>query len=91
MVKGVNRQVLEISQPENPYFERILLFVKPEFSGLTAQRLSLQAKDAVAAAQRPVQKQKRRGAARFILWLRMLGCAGAGAALFALGQMIFGN
>ena len=90
MVKGVNRQVLEINQPENPYFERILLFVKPEFSGLTAERLTRQARSAEAQLCGRAPKQKDRARARVSGGLRMLGCAGAGAALFALIQLFFG-
>ncbi len=33
MIKGVNKQVLEITNTENPYFERIVFFVKPEYKG----------------------------------------------------------
>lgn len=30
MLKGVNKQILEISNPDSPYFEKIIFFVKPE-------------------------------------------------------------
>lgn len=39
MLKGVNRQVVEVSQPNSRYFERILYIVKPEFSGLSQSKL----------------------------------------------------
>ena len=39
MLKGVNRQVLEVNRPESRYFERILFVVKPEFSALPAAKL----------------------------------------------------
>ena len=29
MIKGVNRRIIEVSQTENKYFERALLFVNP--------------------------------------------------------------
>ena len=32
MVKGVNRQVLEIHETGSEYFEKALFFVRPEFS-----------------------------------------------------------
>ena len=32
MIKGVNKQVLEVTNTENPYFEKIIFFVKPEYS-----------------------------------------------------------
>ncbi|MBQ6380483.1 MAG: hypothetical protein IJJ41_02635 [Clostridia bacterium] len=39
MLKGVNRQVLEVSEPDSRYFERILFVVKPEFAALSAAKL----------------------------------------------------
>lgn len=39
MIKGVNRQVVELSQPECEYFEKILFFVKPEFAEVSEGKL----------------------------------------------------
>ena len=39
MVKGVNRQVLEIRDPGSPYFERAFFFVKPEYAFTGEQTL----------------------------------------------------
>lgn len=39
MIKGVNRQVLEIHDTGNQYFEKALLFVRPEYSTLSENRL----------------------------------------------------
>ena len=39
MLKGVNRQVVEINQPESKYFERIFYIVKPEFSDMSKSKL----------------------------------------------------
>ncbi len=41
MIKGVNRQVLEITNTENPYFERIIFFVKPEYGNEDRAKLKL--------------------------------------------------
>ena len=30
MLKGINRQMIEVHQPDNPYFERALLVVRAE-------------------------------------------------------------
>ena len=32
MIKGVNRQIIEIVHPDHPYFERALLFVKTPYA-----------------------------------------------------------
>ena len=44
MVKGVNRQVLELNTPLGTYFERVLFFVKPEFSASSEEALQERAR-----------------------------------------------
>ncbi|HCC35562.1 MAG TPA: hypothetical protein DEQ02_08005 [Ruminococcaceae bacterium] len=39
MIKGVNKQIIEISQTGSRYFERALLFVRPEYIGADSARL----------------------------------------------------
>ena len=39
MVKGVNRQVLEICETGSPYFERAFFFVKPEYADTDEKKL----------------------------------------------------
>lgn len=43
MLRGTNKSIIEISETENKYFEKALLFVKPEFSNLSPERLSREA------------------------------------------------
>ncbi len=45
MIKGVNMQVLEIKDTGNDYFDRILLFVKPEYYSVDKTKLQRQAWD----------------------------------------------
>ena len=47
MIKGVNKQVLEITNTENPYFERIVFFVKPEYKGADRAKLKKEAEISV--------------------------------------------
>lgn len=35
MIQGVNHQIVEITRPECEYFERVIFFVKPEFSSVS--------------------------------------------------------
>ena len=39
MIKGVNRQVVEVSETDCDYFERILFFVKPEYAGISEGKI----------------------------------------------------
>ncbi len=45
MVKGVNRQIIEINDTSNRYFERVLLFVSPEGSEISSRELNREAKE----------------------------------------------
>lgn len=43
MIKGVNRQIIEVTQTENMYFERALLVIKPEYTNVGANQLDFEA------------------------------------------------
>ena len=88
MLKGVNRQVVEITQPENKYFERIVLFVRPEYSGASAPWLRQQAAGALPGEAAPPGRKKRLRPVLGAL-LRAGLCAGAGAGLLALAETVF--
>lgn len=53
MIKGVNKQVLEINEPQNGFFEKALFFVKPEYSGMGEGRLKESAKKEIENAGKP--------------------------------------
>lgn len=40
MVKGVNKSVIEISETGNKFFNKIILFVSPEYSGKSDKQLA---------------------------------------------------
>ena len=82
MIKGINRQVVEITQVENEYFERILFFVKPEYSTISEHQLKERAQQIGNSPGAPPAARIRNR--RLIMALGMLGSAGAGAAVTAL-------
>ena len=53
MIKGVNRTIIEVSNPANRYFERALLFVRPTAEDTPSRRLQLHADSFVAALGSP--------------------------------------
>ena len=53
MLKGVNKQVLEIAETENGFFEKAIFFVKPEYSGLSEGRLRESARREMENAGKP--------------------------------------
>ena len=51
MIKGINKQILEVTNTDSPYFEKIIFFVRPESMRLdekllkgAAEKISLEAK-----------------------------------------------
>lgn len=53
MIKGVNKQVLEINETQNGFFEKAIFFVKPEYSGMGEGRLRESAKKEMENAGKP--------------------------------------
>ena len=39
MIKGINRQVVEVKDTGNECFEKILFFVKPEYAGMSEGKI----------------------------------------------------
>ena len=88
MVKGVNKQILEVTNTENPYFEKIIFFVKPEYKTADRKKLQKEAEALATITQKPpkikVPKKKiLRIAVGSVLF------TGAGFALSFLMNLIF--
>lgn len=85
MLKGVNRQVLEIAQPECAYFERVLFFVKPEYSSVSESKLKSKADSLIKSSSAPpAEKKKIPSFSVMHKIIQMLLAAGAGAAFAGL-------
>lgn len=83
MIKGVNRQILEVANTENEYFERVIFFVKPEYSTMEEKKLNFEAAMYAKGNGKP-PRIKRRKMEKIFSVLRILGAAGAGAGVTAL-------
>lgn len=44
MIKGINKQVVEVNDTGNRYYERAILFLKPEYADLQKEILEKEAK-----------------------------------------------
>ena len=84
MIKGVNRQVVEITPTDCEYFERILFFVKPEYAAVSEGKLRERASMMSHADRPPATRIRHR--VRTALCLAAAAIAGAGVtALIQLG------
>lgn len=82
MVKGVNRQVLEICETGSPYFERAFFFVKPEYADTDEKKLRAAAQQVLPqTAKVPKSKKKRVKAIYYWLAGLLVSAAGVGTAV----------
>lgn len=58
MIKGVNKQVLEITESENGFFEKAIFFVRPEYAGLSEGKLREHAQNELCTTGKPPKKRK---------------------------------
>ena len=60
MIKGINRQVVEVRETGCEYFEKIMFFVKPEYISVSEGEIREQAgKIASGAGMPPITKVKK--------------------------------
>lgn len=60
MLKGITKRIIEINNTESEYFEKVILFVRPEKATYPAKFLNDQAKQYVAdlSGQKKISKKK---------------------------------
>lgn len=76
MIKGVNHQMIEITEIGSPYFERALLVLRPDCADQNAARLQDEARRVLMAAggYSALYKNRRRARRTRVLWV-VLGLA----------------
>lgn len=87
MLKGVNHQVVEITKPTCEYFERVIFFVKPEFSAVSEGTLRERADEIAGKAGSPPPTKLRRN--RIIFISRMVCAALSGAVVALIVSKLF--
>lgn len=80
MIKGTNKQVLEVTNTENPYFEKIIFFVKPEYVNAGGEKLKKEAQIFAKKATKPPRARRTKREIRYIC-LQSALCVGAGIAI----------
>lgn len=85
MLKGVNRQVIEIGAADSPYFERALLVLRPDCTDPDAAHLAEEARRMLSAVggYTALDKNRRRARTMRLVW----SVVGLGTGL-ALGFLI---
>ena len=92
MIKGINRQIIEIGETGNLYFERAFLFVRPGVEEADDHRLKTEARKMLEKLTKPPKpkgikrKGKRIGKTRRIITAVFWSCFGA--IVFALVERL---
>ena len=53
MIKGVNKNVIEINRPDSAYFERAVLYLKPDVKDVPLQAAQMETLDYFRSGQKP--------------------------------------
>jgi hypothetical protein len=85
MLKGINKNVIEISDTGNDSFERAILFLRPGREH-SEEQLGARAREYLAGIR---LRRRILGRGGWVSFLRLMAAAGAGAGVAALLMMIF--
>lgn len=85
MVKGVNKTIIEINNTGSKYFDRVLLFVNPTYTGVPKPLLECRADELIRKAGVPdfSLRHKRRGR-KAVLFIGIAAIIAAAVAAFIL-------
>lgn len=86
MIKGVNRQVIEITETGSEYFEKMFLVVKPQYSSMNLKKLKKKAGNITygISDSPPVPPSLKKKSPFWASAAKLSAAAGAGAALTAM-------
>ena len=79
MLKGVNRQVVEVAETGSDYFEKALFFVNPKYYGMTDGKLRERAQTLMSAAGAPPKTKNKNKRSKLKIFIEIAASAAAGA------------
>lgn len=85
MIKGINKYVIEVSETSNRYYDKALLFIKPEYADIQRELLEKEAKKLIRNMDTPSLIKQHK---KFIYWGIRLGLA---VLTGIMGSIIFVN
>lgn len=87
MIKGINKQVVEVNDTGNQYYERAILFLKPEYADLQKEILEKEAKKLLKNIDASSNVKRHN---RILYWaIRLTPCAVFGALISAIIMNFF--
>ena len=90
MIKGVNKQVVDVKDTGSEYFERAIFFVKPEYSGLSEGKLREKAQIVIDGASAPPKNktENKHGKSSPYVKAGLLIAAGIAALVLFIGMFV---
>lgn len=67
MIKGVNKKVIEVNRPESIYFEKAVLYLRPEVRELPAEVTRAEAEKYISMITPQLRRKKRSAALPAVL------------------------
>ncbi len=78
MIRGVSRQIIEVQETGNAYYEKAYLIVNPEFAGVERQLLEREARKVLKSMGAPSGMKKARHVWHWVWRLGVSASIGAG-------------
>lgn len=91
MIKGVNRQVVEVAETGSDYFEKALFFVNPKYYGMTDGKLRERAQTLMGAAGAPPKSKSTAKRSKLKIFIEIAASAAAGAIITLITSAVFLN
>lgn len=87
MIKGINKQIVEVCETDNDYFEKAVFFVNPKYAGFDQKKLAVSAKKIIATAGSApkIKSRKKTIFKKVISWITAIA---TGVAVMILMQSI---
>lgn len=84
MIKGINRQVVEVTETDCEYFEKIMFFVKPEYISVSESKIRERAGRIASSAGAPPITKVKKSRVHDVLKTALFFLCGAVTALIVL-------
>jgi hypothetical protein len=88
MLKGVNKLIIEVSNPESDFFERAIFFIKPEKSNIVTKDMNASVRDIMGKAGQI--KPRKAGGSKSRTLLKLTGMVGLGALIGGVLTRVLG-
>lgn len=88
MIKGISRQIIEVTETQNNYFERAWLVVNPEYLNVGASRIEREAEGYLRNLKPPYSMRNKKG---LLMRIVSLFSAAVGGSVITAAVLLSGN